>query len=99
MGRKPVKSQGGRPGKHAGRALERLIKANSLDQRTATARMLRQIRLDLAEDAGGEAALTGREKALIDRTSAILLICSSIESWVFKQQDLLAKEGMLPAIL
>jgi hypothetical protein len=99
VGRKLVKNKGGRPGKHGSRALQRLMNKNALDQRTATARMLRQIRADLAEDAGGEAALTGREKALLDRTSALLLICSSIEAWTFKQQDLLTKDGTLPAVL
>jgi hypothetical protein len=76
-----------------------MMTKNALDQRTATARMLRQIRADLAEDAGGEAALTGRERALLDRTASVLLLCSSIEAWAFKQKDLLTKEGMLPAVL
>jgi hypothetical protein len=95
---KQAQNPRGRQPKHGSRALERVLKENLIDQRTTTARMLRQIREDLAADAGGEAALSNREKMLIDRSASILLICSSIETWAFSQKDLLTN-GALPDVL
>jgi hypothetical protein len=98
VGRKVGVNPSGRKPLHGSRALERVLKENLIDQRTTTARMLRQIRQDLAEDAGGEAALTNRERTLIDRTSCVLLLCSSIENWAFSQKELLT-DGALPNVL
>ena len=89
-GRKPL---------HGTRALERVLNANGLDQRTVTARLLRMIEGDLIADAGGEANLTNRERLLIRRCAAQALILESIEAFVFGQPSLLTETHELLPVL
>lgn len=88
-----------RPPKHGSRQLERLIRENALDGRTKTARMLRMIADDLAEDAGGWTRLTNREKLLIDRTATAAVIMQSIEGWVLTQPGPVDEKGDLLNVL
>lgn len=97
--KKAADSMRDRAFKHGSRALQKLIDANALDQRTGVAKMLKQVRDDLAEDAGGMEHLTRREQLLVERTAAITVILSSIEGYVFKQGSLVDKEGNLLPVL
>ena len=72
-GRKPI---------HGTRALERVLNANAADQRTATDRLLRMVEGDLIADAGGEAYLTNRERLLIRRCAAHVVILGAIDAYV-----------------
>ena len=90
---------GGRPSKHGSRALVRHLTQNRLDQRTTTARLLRMVAEDLADDAGGWASLTNREKVLVDRCAAQIVILQSVENWVLRQPSLLESDGALLAVL
>lgn len=89
----------GRAPRHGSRALARLLKANELDRRTRTGKMLSALEHDLASDAGGLDALTARERMLLKRCAAQALIISSIEAWAFGQATILdADSGLLPVL-
>lgn len=90
----------GRPPKDASRLLERVLRENSLDQRTATAKALRALRDDLAADAGGWENVTSRERLLIERCAAQALIIGAIEAHVFNQPSVITADGaLLPSLL
>lgn len=89
----------GAPPKHGARALARHLIAGTLDQRTWVARALRDIRQELAADAGGYDQLTARERLLIDRCAAAALICSTIEAHVFGSGRLVDDAGELLPLL
>lgn len=86
--------------RHGARSLARHLAAGSLDQRTWVARALRDLRLELAADAGGYEHLTARERLLIDRCAAATLICSTIEGHVFSAADRLVDDAgeLLPIL-
>jgi hypothetical protein len=89
----------GRQPKHAGRALARHIAAGTLDGRTWIAKALRDIRQDLADDAGGLDRLNARERILLDRCAAGALICMTIEHHVFASDKPITDAGELLPIL
>src|SRR5262245_8914317 len=76
----PMRKPTGRSPKHGARALSRHLAAGTLDGRTWVAKQLKDVRLELAADAGGLEHLTARERILIDRCAAAVLIVSSIEA-------------------
>jgi hypothetical protein len=75
------------------------LNKNLLDGRTTTARLLRIIEQDLAADAGGSEYLTNRERVLLRRCAAQVLILESIEGFVFQQASLLTEGNELLPIL
>ena len=99
MSQKKVPNKGGHPPKHAGRQLARFIANQQLDARTGVARLLKEARQGLIEDAGGAANLTNRELFLVDRTAALLVIVGSIENYVFKKKSLVGEDGELIPVL
>ena len=96
----PERRGPGRASRHGSRALARLLAdQGALDGRTWIARQLREIRADLAADAGGPERLTARERILIDRIAAAVLICSTIEAHVFASEAPITDAGELLPIL
>jgi hypothetical protein len=89
----------GRQPKHSGRALARHIAAGTLDGRTWIAKALRDIRQELADDAGGLDRLSARELLLLDRCAAAGLICMSIEHHVFATDKPITDAGELLPVL
>lgn len=85
--------------KHGARALSDYIAAGKIDGRTWIGKALRDLRLELAADAGGLEHLTARERMLIDRCAAAALICSTIEGHVFTSDRLVDDAGELLPIL
>ena len=85
--------------KHGARALSDYIAAGKIDGRTWIGKALRDLRLELAADAGGLDHLTARERMLIDRCAAAALICSTIEGHVFTSDRLVDDAGELLPIL
>jgi hypothetical protein len=97
--KRPIHPTPGPPPKHAGRMLERVLKQNKLDMRTNTAKMLKIIGDDLAADRGGWQHCTAGERILIERCAAVTLLCSSIESFVFKGNGPVTPNGELLSVL
>ena len=99
MSQKRTTNKGGHPPKHAGRQLARFIANQQLDERTGIARLLKESRNSLIEDAGGAANLTNRELVLVDRTAALLVIVGTLEGYVFSQKSLIQGDGELLPVL
>lgn len=89
----------GRPPKHYVRWLSRQLKEAGLDGRTQRAKALQSIANVLADDAGGWPCLTNREVMLVRRTAALLLLCETIEQYVFSQQSPFTENGELLNVL
>lgn len=85
--------------KHGSRALDKILRANLLDKRTRTGRLLKRITEDLMEDAGGPTHVTHREKYLIQHTASLLLLIGTIEGWAFSQASVIDEHGKMPAAL
>jgi hypothetical protein len=94
----PIATPRGRPPKHGARALSRYLANGALDGRTWVARALRDIRLELAADAGGIDCLTARERVMLDRCAAATLICQTIEAHVFDRAPVNADGELLPIL-
>ena len=99
MSQKKVPNKGGRPPKHAGRQLARFIANQQLDARTGIARLLKESRDSLIEDAGGAQHLTNRELVLVDRTASLLVIVGTLEGYIFSQKSLVDGDGQLIPVL
>jgi hypothetical protein len=89
----------GPPLKSGARALARHLAAGTLDGRTWIAKALRDIRQELADDAGGLDRLSARELLLLDRCAAGAIICMSIESHVFSTDKPITDAGELLPVL
>ncbi|MGE3149741.1 MAG: hypothetical protein AB7K04_11805 [Pseudorhodoplanes sp.] len=85
--------------KHGARGLARYIASGQIDGRTWIGRALRDIRLELAADAGGLEHLSARELVLIDRCAAAALICTAIERHVFAREQPIDEAGELLPVL
>jgi hypothetical protein len=85
----------GRPPKHGARLLERVLRENRLDRRTATAKLLARIENDLANDRGGWPSVSAAQALLIRRAGFLALVCSSVENWLLKQPALVVKGELL----
>jgi hypothetical protein len=76
-----------------------LLARRAVDGRTWIARALKELRDELAADAGGVERLTGRERMLIDRCAAAALICMTIERHVFSSAKPIDDAGELLPVL
>lgn len=85
----------GRPPKHAGRLLSRVMDQNRLDRRTRVSKVLEGLATDLAAERGGWAAISTSEEILIRRAAFLTLLCSSIETWTLRQPDGVIVNGEL----
>jgi len=85
----------GRPPKHAGRLLSRVLRRNQLDKRTRTAKLLQRIADDLAADRGGWANVSATEEIAIRRAAFLAVLCASIEQWCLGQADVIVDGELL----
>jgi hypothetical protein len=85
----------GRPPKHAGHLLSRVVRKNQLDRRTGVSRLLERVANDLAADRGGWANVSAAEEIAIRRAAFLTVLCSSIETWVLKQPAGVIVDGEL----
>ncbi len=70
--------------KHGSRLLQRILRENALDRRTAIAKEFHAVQDALVADRGGVDNCTAAERILIERAAALTLICRAIEAWAFK---------------
>ena len=98
MPRKPtLPRKSGRPPKHGARLMQRILDDHQLDGRTKLARIRRDLRNEIADDAGGWDHLTARERAIVERVVAHILICGAIEDYAFAEGPI--EDGELRPIL
>jgi hypothetical protein len=91
----PLASGIGRPPKHAGRLLSRVVRKNQLDRRTGVSRLLERVANDLADDRGGWANVSAAEEIAIRRAAFLTVLCGSIEAWCLGQGDVIHNGELL----
>ncbi len=92
----PLASGIGRPPKHAGRLLSRVVRKNQLDRRTRVSKLLERVANDLAEDRGGWANVGAAEEIAIRRAAFLTVLCGSIEAWCLGRDVILDGELLGP---
>jgi hypothetical protein len=91
----PLASGIGRPPKHAGRLLSRVVRKNQLDRRTGVSKLLECVADDLATDRGGWANVGAAEEIAIRRAAFLTVLCGSIEAWCLGQGDVIVDGELL----
>jgi hypothetical protein len=91
----PLASGIGRPPKHAGRLLSRVVRKNQLDRRTGVSKLLERVADDLATDRGGWANVGAAEEIAIRRAAFLTVLCGSIEAWCLGQGDVIVDGELL----
>ena len=90
----------GRKPKHGARQLQRALAANELDGRTKVARMLRELRTDLAADLGGWECCSVRQRMLIEEAATQKLIVASVLNYAGSHpNELISNKGELMPVL
>jgi len=90
----PLASGIGRPPKHAGRLLARVLRKNRLDRRTRVSKILDHVADDLAGDLGGWPHVGASQEIAIRRAAFLTVLCASIETWCLKQPEVI-RDGEL----
>jgi len=85
----------GRPPKHAGRLLARVLRKNRLDRRTRVSKILDHVATDLAADFGGWPCVSASQEIAIRRAAFLTVLCSSIEAWCLRQPDVIVDGELL----
>jgi len=91
----PLATGIGRPPKHAGRLLTRVLKRNELDRRTRVSKFLQKVADDLADDRGGWEHVTAAEEIAIRRAAFLTVLCGSIESWCLGHAEVIVDGELL----
>lgn len=85
--------------KHGGHALLAALKHQKIDGRSEVGVQLRKLRTAIERDLGGVENLSAAQRAILDRALFKILICESVERWVFSQPKLIKRGGTLPPVL